>query len=120
MLRDNIRATPFTDSLDTKGMRIAHVIMIDNQGDNTTISLTNALYFPDSPVNIISVAYLADHYDDDYDTYIKVFHYLSEFTWDFKQYTETINAEGQMPEIGAWWLSSIWNTCVAKLGQQPH
>ena len=55
-----------------------------------THRLECALYFPESPVNIISSTSFADQYYDDDGTYIKTKRHSSELSWKFRQYTRTI------------------------------
>ena len=60
-----------------------------------------ALYFPDSPVNIISSTDLDDQYDNNDVTFIKTKFHSSEFSWNFRQYTLMIthsaNCLAEMP-----------------------
>ena len=46
------------------------VSWLDSMGATVTYILKDALYFPDSPVNIISVTAFADHMEDDEGTWI--------------------------------------------------
>ena len=50
---------------EPKGKGNATIMLKYDDGVMTQITLHNALYFPDSPVNIISIAFLVDLYDDD-------------------------------------------------------
>ena len=43
----------------------------DDEGKSRSYVLHNALYFPDLPVNILSITRLADHFQDNEGTYIK-------------------------------------------------
>ena len=61
-----------------------------DEGKSHTHILERALYFPESPVKTISSTALADHYDDNNGTYIKTKRLISEFSWNFGQYTRTI------------------------------
>ena len=62
----------------------------DDDGKLHTHRLELALYFTESPANIISSTALADQYDDDDGTYIKTKRHSSELSWNFVQYTRTI------------------------------
>ncbi len=72
-------ATIGGSSLSPKGKGDAAILIQDDEGVSTEITLQDALYFPDSPVNIISIACLADTYNDDNGTSIKTSRYHSEF-----------------------------------------
>ena len=50
------------------------------------IILKNVLYFPSSPVNVISVTSLADQFGDNDGTWIKTKRYSSVFVWNFGQF----------------------------------
>ena len=52
--------------------------------------LKGALFFPESPVNIISVTVLAAQFDNDNRTWIKPSRYSSTFTWDNGKFTKTL------------------------------
>ena len=53
------------------GMGLVPVGIEDNDDNSSAINLEDALYFPESPVNIISIACLADTYNDNEGTFIK-------------------------------------------------
>ena len=62
-------------------------VIISIQDDNATLSklkLEKVLYSPESPVNIISIACLADTYNDDDGTFIKTHRFSSQLTWNFR------------------------------------
>ena len=50
--------------------------------------IKGALYFPDSPANIISVTALAAQFDDDTGIWIKTSRHQSEFTWDHGKFSK--------------------------------
>lgn len=58
-------------SFKPKGQRNINIKIKDDDGITTQVTLHNALCFPDSPSNIISVACLVDLYDEDFGTFIK-------------------------------------------------
>ena len=62
----------------------------DDKLKSHTHRLERALYFPESPVNIISSTAWDDQYDDNDGTYIKAKRRSSKFCWNFGQYTRTI------------------------------
>ena len=54
----------------------------DSDGNPYSIVLEDVLYFPRSPVNVVSITGLANQLDDDVGTYIKTSRKVSEFVWD--------------------------------------
>ena len=62
----------------------------DNEGNLHSVTLKDVQHFPQSPVNIMSVARLADHFDDDYGTNCKTARYHSDFTWDHGKFERTL------------------------------
>ena len=78
--------------------------------------LKNALYFPESPVNSISITCLADTFDDDSGTYIKTSRYASEFCWDSMKYCKSIiHNEGRIPEVSVTRSNQSRNVFVTTL-----
>ena len=62
--------------------------------------LKKVLYFPESPVNIVSCTALAREFDDVSGTYIQTFWRHSIFVWDHAQFQCTINhPESNLPEM---------------------
>ena len=67
-------------------------------------------------MNIISVASLADYFEDSTGTYIKTCRYQSEFVWDHGKHTKHIvHREGRMPEVEVTRASSKWEAFTTKL-----
>ena len=65
----------------------------DNNGAIVTIPIPRALYFPTSPVNVVSIGKSSLHYGDgccDEETFIKSTHDKSWFSWDHGRYHRTI------------------------------
>ena len=54
----------------------------DDNGKRYSCILKGVLYFPDSPVNIVSVTSLADQLDNETGAWIKISRDISEFTWN--------------------------------------
>ena len=52
----------------------------DDGGKQHTIDIKNVLYFPQSPVNILSITSLADQFNNDYGTGINTKRSKSHFT----------------------------------------
>ena len=62
--------------------------------------LEDVLYFPSSPVNLISITCLADQLKDNERTFIRTARYHSDFTWNFGAHTTTIHhAQIRIPEM---------------------
>ena len=55
-----------------------------------TIKLETSLYFPGSSVNIASISYLVDTYEDDHEKYMNTSRFSSKFIWGFKKYVKTM------------------------------
>ena len=72
----------------------------DDSGYNHDIILKDALFFPDSPVNVVSVIRLADHFEDDEGTYIMTRRRTSEFVWDHFKFKKTFDhPSSRLPEM---------------------
>jgi len=63
------------------------VYWLDSVGATVNYILKDALYFPDSPVNIISVTAFTDQLEDDEGTWIMTKRHHSIFTWDFGKHS---------------------------------
>ena len=104
-------ATIGGDPLTPQGQGSCHIYIKDDSGKVVPLTLHNALYFPDSPVNIISISRLADSYDDDEGTFVKTTRFQSEFSWDFGKHFKTIShGESRIPEINVSTASDGWTT----------
>ena len=64
------------------GIGTVEITICDDEGKNHKLKLENALYFPESPVNVLGVTSLAAQLDDDDGTYIKTFRKNSIFVCD--------------------------------------
>jgi len=72
----------------------------DDENKISAIILKDVLYFPNSPVNIISVVCLADHFDDDYGTSVLTTRNSSTFTWNKEKHTKSLgHSRNRLPEI---------------------
>ena len=63
----------------------------DDKGRSHTMKIKDVLFFPDSPVNILSITSLADQFKDDNGTGIDTKRTKSRFYWDNNQFQRTIN-----------------------------
>ena len=82
------------------GIGDLNVKIKDDENKISAITLKNVLYFPNSPVNIISVVCLADHFDDDYGTSVLTTRNSSTFTWNKQKYTKSLgHSRNRLPEI---------------------
>ena len=72
----------------------------DDENKTSTLVLKNVLYFPNSPVNIISVVCLADHFNDDTGTWVQTCRNSSKFTWDNGKFMKELkHSTNRLPEI---------------------
>ena len=72
----------------------------DDNGVPYQTVLKNVLYFPDSPVNVLSVTAFASQLNDDNGTWIKTARHQSVFSWDHEKYTKTlIHPASNLPQM---------------------
>ena len=72
----------------------------DDEGQVHTIKLNNVIYFPESPVNIISATALAESMKDDLGIWVPTKGKYSIFTWVYGKYKNTIaRTENCLPEL---------------------
>ena len=72
----------------------------DDTGKSHTFEIQEVLYFPQSPVNILSVTRLADQFNDDEGTGIDTKQSKSRFYWGNNKFERTINhPSSQLPEL---------------------
>jgi hypothetical protein len=72
----------------------------DDDGKSHTIEVQDVLYFPESPVNILSVTSLANQFNDDEGTGIDTKRNKSLFYWDHNRHHRTINhPPSNLPEL---------------------
>ena len=72
----------------------------DDNGQEHTVDVHDVLYFPQSPVNILSITALADQYKDDDGTGIDTKRSKSRFYWDHNKFERTINhPPSNLPEL---------------------
>jgi hypothetical protein len=69
------------------GIGTVPVSIVDNSGNPQQIILEKALFFPASPVNIISVTHLAKQFNDKSGTWIQTRWRSSTFTWNHGSHT---------------------------------
>ena len=62
--------------------------------------LENVLYFPQSPVNVLSVTAFATQLNDDTGTWIKTSRFESTFSWDNEKLTKTlVHPASKLPQM---------------------
>ena len=72
----------------------------DDDGKSYELILNGALYFSDSPINIISATSLTAQFDDDNGTWIITSHYQSEFTWDHGNFSKfLVHPASRLPTL---------------------
>ena len=98
----------------------------DDKGNPHTHFLPNVLYFPTSPVNILSVEELANYFDDDDGTGIDSKRKVSRLYWDHNKYERTFqHSASNLPELPinegtssfAWFTRACarkFNDCIDK------
>ena len=69
------------------GVGLVRVEVLDSNGVSQSLELEEVLYFPASPVRIISVTRLASQFDDEDGTWIKTYWHRSVFTWDHDKFS---------------------------------
>ncbi len=89
----------------------------DDTGQEHTHIIKNALYFPNSPINILSVTEFANQLKDDNGTGITTFRRESNFFWDQCKYSRTIiHSASNLPEMSindGFTLHSLWTKIVS-------
>ena len=103
--------TPYSSSCDRvmtvgstsflpQGIGDVEISWNDDAGDEYSVILKKVLFFPDSPVNVISCTSFANQLGDDEGTWIQTKRQYSIFTWDFGKSTRTIHhPSSNLPEI---------------------
>jgi len=72
----------------------------DDNGRRHTMRIENVLYFPQSPVNVLSVTAFASQLGDEEGTWIKTKMKYSQFTWDSERHSRRIeHSENCLPEL---------------------
>jgi hypothetical protein len=72
----------------------------DDHGISHAMKIKDVLFFPDLPVNILSITCLADQFKDDDGTGIDTKQTKSRFYWDNNQFQRTINhPASNVPEL---------------------
>jgi hypothetical protein len=92
----------------------------DDSGQEHTHHLTDVLYFPTSPVNILSITALADQLNDDNGTGIDTRRRTSRLYWDNNRYEKTfLHSSSNLPEMpvneGVSSFAWFTNACARKL-----
>eukprot|EP00978_Attheya_sp_CCMP212_P007526 scaffold17426_cov58-Attheya_sp.AAC.6 len=83
-------ATIGSEDVYPKGIGFVDWTWKDDAGQKHKTRLKGVLYFPDSPVNILSITALATQMDDPEGTYITTKRDYSVFHWGFNQYERRI------------------------------
>ena len=82
------------------GIGVVRTFIRDNAHQLHETLLEKTLFFPASPVNVISVTHLAKQYEDDTGTWIKTFRNRSEFSWNHgKRFVEFHHPTSNLPVI---------------------
>ncbi len=82
------------------GIGTVPVQIPDGTGATSLVVLNDVLYFPNSPVKIISVVHLGDDLNDSDGTWISTKRYNSVLKWDCEKFTkEIVHSTSRLPEI---------------------
>ena len=82
------------------GIGTVSFTLVDDTGTPRTTNLNNALYFPDSPVNICGVTCLAEQLNDHEGTWIQTRSRTSTFVWDHEKYKLTfLHPQSRLPMV---------------------
>ena len=72
----------------------------DDDGKLYERILKGALYFPNSPINIISVTAMVSQFGDNNETWIKTSRYQSEFTWEYGKFSKMlVHPSSRLPAL---------------------
>ena len=89
-----------SESLSPSGIGKVQVQWLDDDNKRYSIVLKDVLYFPNSPVNVISCTSLANQLDDNDGTWIQTKRHHSNFEWDFGSRRRTIHhPSSNLPEL---------------------
>lgn len=90
----------------------------DDLGREHSHLIQNVLFFPNSPINILSITEFANHLNDNSGTGITTCQRESKFFWDNKQYVRTIQHPlSNLPEMSicdGFLLSSFWTRLLSR------
>ena len=82
------------------GIGLVRIQVPDDAGMTSSIVMNDVLYFPNSPVKIISVMCLGDDLNDSSGTWITTKRFESLLKWDCKQYSKKItHPRSRLPEL---------------------
>ena len=82
------------------GIGSVNIRINTNEGTMVNVELERALYFPKSPVNVISVTYLAHQFGDEDGTWVQTKMQSSQFTWNFgKHSVDLIHPSSNLPVL---------------------
>ncbi len=90
----------------------------DDSGKSHTFDVKNVLFFPSSPINILSVTELAEQLQDDAGTGITTVRMKSTFFWSGRKFSRTIiHPASNLPEMpinDGFSLSALWTRIVSR------
>jgi hypothetical protein len=82
------------------GIGSVNIRINTNEGTMVNVELERALYFPKSPVNVISATYLAHQLGDEDGTWVQTKMQSSQFTWNFgKHSVDLIHLSSNLPVL---------------------
>ncbi len=90
----------------------------DDNGKMHTYDIKNILFFPQSPINILSITEFAEQFGDDGGTGITTICRKSTFFWNGHKYSRTIiHPSSNLPEMpinDGFGLSALWSRIVSQ------
>lgn len=105
-----------SDALLPSGIGDVKVTWMDDEGIPYEIILRKVLYFPSSPVNVLSVTAFANQLCDDEGTWIQTKRNYSVFSWEFGTRTKTIqHPSSNLPEMSVNHQSSFYASMTSFL-----
>ena len=93
--------------------------MENDEGNDHEYLIKNVLYFPQSPINILSITDFAKQLDDEEGTGIDTKQLISWFYWDRNKYSFTIcHPESNLPEMPInedYGISQMYSALISKV-----
>ena len=110
-----------SESLSPSGIGKVQVQWLDDDNQRFSIVLNDVLYFPNSPVNVISCTSLAHQLDDNDGTWIQTKRHHSIFEWDFGSRRRTIHhPSSNLPELDLLNDSSLLQVLISWFPRQCY
>ena len=110
-----------SESLSPAGIGKVQVQWLDDDKQQYSVVLNDVLFFPNSPVNVISCTSLANQLDDSDGTWIQTKRHHSIFEWDFGSRRRTIHhPASNLPELELLNDSSLLQVLISWFPRQCY